>query len=271
MSTFYRYSAAAALLSGAAAIAAAADGPAESLCAAPGITVATDAAGDEDLIGAPAGLTQGIPPDSGADLLSLQVAQAPGGDGIPRIVFTLKTSGLSAPDPLPFTSWFASFKGPDKQVRAVRMLTDQTGTPVFQSYIVEAPTVGGTDPNGDFAVSGSEKPAEAESNFSSDGTITIVVRAPDIAVKKPGDALKGFVGGVTQLLGNSTTGQLSSSEDSMPDGFVRAGEIVTVDNGCAGGGKSLAQAFGGALGFGLLLPLLGLLGLRRRTSRTSGT
>lgn len=238
---------------------------AESLCTAPGITVLTDPAGDAD----PGGLGVGLPVDS-EDLVSLQVAQPEQADGIERLVFTLKVSSFATPM-LPMTSWFSSFKSPDKRFHAVRMITDQMGTPAFQSYVVKPgdPTVGSADPNGDFAEDGSIKPAEAESNFKDDGTITIVVKVSELGVKTAGSEIKDFSAYVANQFGNDMVATLSSTADAMPDDGSRSGSITTTGNApCKGlaakAGLANGSTFGGALNPALLLPLMLLAARRRR-------
>lgn len=264
MSTFYRSSAAALVLSGVAAFAAGAAAADESTCTLPGVTVLQDGGGDV----APGVITDtsgplpvGLPLDYD-DLLSLQVGQAAAADGSPRLVFTLGVASLTTlPSLPPNATWFVSFKAPDKKLHGVRMVTDQTGAETYQSYLVDPGGLQGDGPS-DGRFSASEKPLEADSNFT-DTAITFVVKPEDVGVKDVDAVLSSFNAAALQSADLVAVG-FADTFDTMPEALAREGKVEL--SKCAGGGKSLMQKFGGALGFGLLLPLLGLAGLRRRGS-----
>ncbi len=227
----------------------------ESLCVLPGLGLFTDPSGDYDT-----GLTgAGLPAH---DLLLLQVAQPEVSDGVTTLVFSLKTASLSALPPN--AAWYVSFKAPDGVMRGVRMSTDQ-GTARFFSYLVGESSGGLTD--GRFVKA--EGPIEAESHYSADGIITFVVKASDIGSSgAAGEVFSDFNAGSVQLYGAAGSGA-ADVMDGMPNDLVRQGRITLSANGqCAApvpsGGTADAGRFGGALGAGGLLTLLGLLALRRR-------
>lgn len=227
----------------------------ETFCVAPGLTILTDAAGDAALEVVP------LPADH-ADLLSVQVAQPPQADGVARLVFTIKVAGLAEPLP-PLASWYTSFKGVSGSFYGVRMNTDATRTLAFQSYTLAESLDTGDGGASDGRFAETLKPAEAESNFNADGTITIVVKASDIGAGKPGE-IKQFNAGTVQRVGEESVGGAAFVLDGAPDDLSRRGEVTVTENAqCTAAAKSGLEKFGGALNFALLLPLA-LLGLRRR-------
>lgn len=246
---------AAALLAGFTAQAAAQEGAMESACTLPGLTILTDAEGDATLQGAPF-------PVPHADLLSVQVAQPASPDGVNRLVFTLKVAGFSGAVP-PVASWYTSFKGGNGTFYGVRMNTDPTGTVAFESYSLAASLDTGDGGISDGRFADVVKAAEPESNYSDDGTITVVVKASDIGAGRATE-LKQFNAGTVQRVGEESVGGAAFVLDGAPDDLSRRGEfVVTETPSCAAGKSSGLQKFGGALNLALLLPLA-LLGLRRR-------
>lgn len=249
MSSLLRPTLIAALLAGMSGYAAAQT--TESACEAPGITLLTDAEGD----GGPLGLV----PVDGLDLVSLSLAQPPQDDGVVRLVFTLKVGSLAVLPPA--SAWFASFLTPNNAVFGVRMFTDNMQNVSFISYsVAESATDGSTTGS----LVDASRPAEPESNFNADGTITIVVKASDLGVRGAGDTLKGFNGGTVLTVGDPNVGSFASQTDGMPDDLSRSGSFTVGPNEqCAAKSSAASGQFGGALGLGLLLPLL-VGALRRR-------
>lgn len=249
-----------ALLSGATAYAAAQDATGESVCVVPGMTVLTDAAGDASFQGAVP-----VPLDT-FDLISVQVAQPPQDDGVNRLVFTIKVAGLAdLPALPPVASWYTSFKGINGSFYGVRMNTDPTGAVAFQSYSVAGSLDTGDGGISDGRFADNPKAAEAASNYSDDGTITIVVKASDVGASRDGE-LKQFNAGTVQRVGEESVGGAAFVLDGAPDDLSRRGSVAVAEApDCAAASKSAPGQFGGALNFALLLPLIGLAGLRRRS------
>lgn len=219
---------------------------AASFCKLPGQLLLEDPAGDAS-----------VPVDS-LDLISLHVAQPEQADGIARLVFTLKTPALTVLPPQ--SAWFASFIAGSGAPRGVRMQTDNTGAASFISYTVATDTNGGQTGS----LVDSSKAAEPESNFSGDGTITIVVKASDIGLREGAGTLKDFNAGAIFTAGDPNVGSASLDADSMPDDMSRSGSVEGTGNApCESAAKAGVERFGGALNFALMLPLM-LLGLRRR-------
>jgi hypothetical protein len=238
----------AACLAGSAAFAVAQDSG-ESQCAVPGLTLLTDAAGDSRVIVVP-------DPTGTLDLLSLQVAQPPQEDGVPRLVFTLKASDLSVLPPQ--SAWFASFLVGNSPI-GVRMQTDNQGNESFFSYAVAASTTGDTSG----VLVDASRPAEPSSNYTPDGTITIVVRAQADVLRSPGNKITGFNAGTVLTAGDPNVGSVAFTTDGMPNDLSRSGEFTLSENvPCAAAAKSDLGQFGGALSLALL-PLLAFAGRRR--------
>jgi hypothetical protein len=94
-------------------------------------------------------------------------------------------------------------------------------TPVFESYTPSGNQSGGVD--GRFVTAGSQKPAEAGSNYDGpNGKITIIVKASDLGLA-PGDIINGFVSGTSQTtdVGGVGTGA-TTLYDQMPDSLTFA-------------------------------------------------
>ena len=198
---------------------------APAVCTLPGDTVATDDSGDN------------ATPDPQYDIESLSVATVYASTGPYKITFTLKVAGFDSP-PLPDSAWYARFIDPSGIVRGVRMVTDALGEVAFQSYLVSEDSDG--ERLGQF-VDGTPTPAEPESNYSDDGTITLVIDAQNIGIPDGGllsDFLVGsFKGVTTPVLSFSLNG------DAMPNGNAAgSGEDYDVPtrNSCAPNAAPLA-------------------------------
>lgn len=216
------------------------------------VEILTDEAGDwSGTIGGITGVGAGLPEQ---DVLGLTLEQSEA-NGETLLTFRILTDGaplLAAP---PAAAWFSSFETPDGVVYGVRLQTGPTGAKSFFSYVVGASNAGTTD--GRFVTAGTEKPAEAGSEFSADGVVKIVVKASNIGISA-GQTLGPFNAATTQ---STPVGLVAFTVDEAPTGLGRDG-FYDIQGSCGGkSGSGLALA--GGMGFALLLPLA-LLGLRRR-------
>lgn len=215
----------------------------------------TDPAGDWDgTIGSLYGGGVGLPEQ---DILGLTLSQS-GSGGEALLTFRIQTAAAPAA-PLPQAAWFSSFETPDGVIYGVRLQTDEAGVSSFFSYIV-ASNFDGTITDGRFVTEGSEKPAEADSEFGADGVITIIVKAGNVGITEAGQTLGPFNAASLQSAIVAGAGA-SSTMDEAPAGLGRDG-FFDIQASC-GGKSGSGLVLGGGLGFGLLLPLA-LLGLRRR-------
>ncbi len=230
--------------------------PAE--CVAPGPLLLADPVGDVN----PLALSPSDIPQDNLDLRELNLSQATGEDGEEYIVFRLKAESL-ADGLVPSTSYFVSFMGSvDARVRGVRMQVDEQSVVSFFSYLASESNAGTSD--GRFVAAGTEVPAHPSSAYGDDGEILIVVKATQLGLWSPGEALTGFNAATTFTAGGMITGTM----DEMPDGLSRMGRFDYQDPASCQGAASrsipLASA-GGSLGLPVLLLGL-LLGWRRRQS-----
>ena len=130
-----------------------------------------------------------------------------------RIYFTIKIQSLSAPL-TPDSFYYTTFTidgSPEAagNVFGVRMVMDNTGTvPTFQAYSAGASNSGAVD--GRFVAAA--VPAEVGSNFTPDGTITIIVKLSNIGVPVGTHTLTNWNGAVAATAGGVVTALL----DGMP-------------------------------------------------------
>src|SRR5437762_10113920 len=97
-------------------------------------------------------------------------------------------------------------------------------TPMFESYTPAPNGSGGVD--GRFVTAGSQKPAEPSSGYAPPfNEVVIVVKASDLGLN-PGDAISGFVSGVSQTAGGVITGLY----DQMPDSLNFTGSYTVNNN-----------------------------------------
>lgn len=169
-------------------------------CETPGVTVATDASGDQT----------GSTATNHLDLLSVSVAEPPFPDGVSRLVFTIKVASLS-PTPQPNGAWKASFIDHSGVERFVQMNTFNPTAVAFGYGHIEVGT-GGTSSN---VNDGALEPGY--SGYSVDGTITLVVRTDKVNVAA--NDLLGGVHGVTQLLAGVTAGLLLQTDSTSGDTY----------------------------------------------------
>jgi len=195
--------------------------PTENICVAPGLTVAKDGTGDTVSVVTVLGQSPGAPVPPAADLTLLTVGEPYLAGGQLSMTFQLKTASTDGTLP-PSSVWFTSFRNAANAAYAVRMVTDSTGVPRFESYKVKADSNGSY--RGDF-VDGTPVPALAGSGYApATGVITIVVRASDIGVTAAGQS-------ITSLLAISSAqpgSVLSQPLDLMPDNGIGTGSVQTV-------------------------------------------
>jgi Uncharacterized conserved protein len=198
--------------------------PPQDPCAAPGVTLLTDATGDS------------LSPGAGTDMISASVSQPYAADGNVKLIFTIKTD----PDPnftaakTPGAAWYLAMKVPDAtqssgfRYAGVRMDASPTG-PIFSSYVPGTNTSGGTD--GRFV--DSSKPADPASSYDPNtGTITIIVPASDLGLAD-GSVIRGFVAGSTQSSDVANVGAGATEVwDAMPDSLAFAGSYTINNQTC---------------------------------------
>jgi uncharacterized repeat protein (TIGR01451 family) len=205
-----------------------AGGPTETECVQPGLTKLTDGQGDTSAV---LGLVS-TPAPPGADLKSFQIAQPYQADGIPRLVFTINTwDDGQSPQPTG-SAWYVAMKVPTSAdpsgYKAVHMawLASSPTTPTFESYTPAPNGSGGVD--GRFVKAGSQKPAEATSNYIAPfNQVVIVVKASDLGLN-PGDTISGFVSAVSQTE-PGPVGVVTGLYDQMPNSLAFTGSY-TVDS-----------------------------------------
>jgi hypothetical protein len=201
-------------------------GPTETECASPGLTKLTDPCGDTS---AALGIIS-TPAPPGSDLLKFQISQPYQSDGIPRLVFTISTcDNGQSPQPTG-SAWYVAMKiGSGYKGVHMAWLPTAPTTPTFESYTPGANNSGGVD--GRFVTPGSQKPAEATSNYVAPfNKVIIVVKASDLGLN-PGDTISGFVSAVSQSTdpGSTVGAGATALYDMMPDSLAFTGSY-TVDN-----------------------------------------
>jgi hypothetical protein len=169
-------------------------------CALPGVGVLSDQAGD--LI-----LPTGVATNSAYDVRSLSIAE-PFSFAPNRVVFTLKVDSLAA---VPAdTQWPVEFNSPDGHRYVVQMNTAPPATPIapaFEYGRADATTLTAADP---------------ASNFSDDGTITIVVPRSGIGNPQVGQSLTGFLTRIAIAA--------ALTPDNMPDSLAPTGSYTIKGN-----------------------------------------
>ncbi len=193
--------------------------PPQSACTAPGITVVTDATGDQT----------GAPANSELDIQSISIAEPYVSASTPNaLTFTLKVANL-ATVAQPNSSWTIFFTAPNGTQYFVDMNTDGTSaTPVFEYGHTTTLATGTTQQNTDGA-------ADASSNYTADGTITIVIADSLVGGVKAGDQVVN-VNGKTQLeVGAAGTGLLETIDSTS------AGRYIAIGNGACAAGTSASK------------------------------
>lgn len=246
------------------------------VCTAPGDIVLEDAAGDagfQGLIPVPS------PVGDSYDLVALSVAAPAAAKGEDRkLIFTINLAAQQ-PTPgmmIPGTAIYSSFIDPKKQIRGVRVQSDNMGGMTFFSYLAGPSSGTGGSPvtDGRFVTAGSERPAEPESSYAG-GVATIVVRFKDIKLDEDGGIISGFNAATTQAVSVPGAGGVAGTMDTMPDDLVHSSALeITKCSGKSAEARSesvvvadkSATSFGGAFGLLNLLLLLPMA-LRRRSRR----
>jgi hypothetical protein len=191
--------------------------PAQNVCTPPGITLLNDGTGDAVAVVTLYGMPVGPSNPSVTDLTLLTVSQPYTAGGELSLLFQLKTAaGGTLP---PSTSWFASFTNPAGVVYAVRMVTDATGTPRYESYKVAAASSGAR--RGDF-IEGT--PIAASGSYSpTTGLITILVPGKNVGITSAGTITKFFA--MSTVL---PADRASQPFDMMPNDGVATGSLTIV-------------------------------------------
>ena len=212
-------------------------------CSLPGVTVVSDTGTNDAADG-----------QSNHDIISASVAYPFTSASDPdKLYFTIKVGSLSTLTPNSF--YFVSFTfdgnpecgsngtGSDcttsnGNAYGVRMVVDAEGNATFESY--KAGASGGTPPRYDGRfVEGSPIPAEPGSGYSTDGTITIIVKRSDLGVAI-GHTLTNWDGAVAETAGGVATALLDgmpATTGNPPSTISRGGLPFTVasNQSCNGG------------------------------------
>jgi hypothetical protein len=199
----------------------------QTICGSPGLTVLTEGTGDAINVVTVLGQPVGVPAPAAADLTLLTASEPYLAGGALNLTFQLKTAAKGDPLP-PDTTWFVSFTNSANVVYAVRMVTNATGTPRFESYKVAAGSNG--QRRGDF-VEGTPKAALPASGYApATGLITIVVRGSDVGVAA-GDSVNGLLAIASKLAGTDASGNFvggSQPMDLMPNEGIGTGSVRTL-------------------------------------------
>jgi hypothetical protein len=147
-----------------------------------------------------------------------------------KLVFTIKVQSLATPltpNSFYYTTFTIDGAAPAAgTVHGVRMIVDATGmSATFESYVADAG--GASTYDGRFVVAGSSKPALAGSNFTPDGTITIIVSPSDVGVPATDGThkLTNWNGAVALTAG----GVITAIADGMPS--TGGTPIATINRG----------------------------------------
>jgi hypothetical protein len=147
-----------------------------------------------------------------------------------KLVFTIKVQSLATPltpNSFYYTTFTIDGAAPAAgTVHGVMMTVDSTGmSATFQSYVADAGGAGSYD--GRFVVAGSGKPALAGSNFTPDGTITIMVAPSDVGVPATNGthSLTNWNGAVAI----TANGVITAIADAMPS--TGGTPITTINRG----------------------------------------
>jgi uncharacterized repeat protein (TIGR01451 family) len=171
----------------------------ESACRTPGVTIYDDNTGDA------------VDQIAGHDVQKMSVAEPYLGQGVSKLVFTLKVRSLASVPPN--TTWPIGFTDQKGGARCVAMWSDAASNVSFvfggSASCAQSPTAVVT-------------PLDSASNYNADGTITLVL--PDSALGiSPGQTLTNFI---TRVRAESQAGS-AITPDNMPDG-VQAGQQFTL-------------------------------------------
>jgi hypothetical protein len=173
--------------------------PPQTACALPGLTILTDLTGDE---------LDSVP---GHDVQSLSIGE-PFALAPNKMVFILKMQDLSTVPP--DTRWPITFNVGSPAVNYTVQMTNSTVDGATTAPIFQVGPTGGT-----------LVAADPASNFTADGTITIIVPKSAIGNPAPGDALSGFL---VRIAANLVA--ITITPDNMPDSLTPGGSYTLVSN-----------------------------------------
>ena len=178
--------------------------PPQSPCALPGIMILQDPSNDE------------LDNQPGHDVQSISIAEPFAATG--KIVFTMKVQSLASLPP--DTEWPITFTGPDNINYTVQMTTSPVDDPTNPNIVTNPEFQVFHTSDGTGLVQ-----ADPASNYSADGTITMVVPRSAIANPPVGSKLTGFLTRIAVQTGAGTI-----TPDNMPDGLAPAGSYTIVGN-----------------------------------------
>jgi hypothetical protein len=185
-----------------------------SSCSLPGITMITDPTGDGTAAANPA-----------LDIQSVAIAEPYYADGSRKVVFTMKVASLASVPP--GTEWRVLWNFPttDSGSYYVEMNTDPTGVLTYQYGTIDltdavVTSVGTLHPLGS---------CDAESTYSPDGTIRLVISTSKIGNAVAGDILGGLLARTFV-----TTGSVLTTSRTAVDTASTTASYLMVGNGfCA--------------------------------------
>ncbi len=175
----------------------------ENPCDSRGLTVATDADGDNTALG---GSNQDIQAIRASGLFL---------DGTPSLVWTLKVNNLNS---LPVNgSWRIHWTAPDSSRYFVSMNTfvaadNPTGEPRFRYGIVTTTPAGTTLFTDQGAADGG--------SFDTQGTIKLTIAANKVGNPQPGQTLTSINGTTQRLIGAQSTGSLQTIDSAGPGSYL---------------------------------------------------
>ncbi len=168
-----------------------ASAPVGSSCALPGVTVVTDATGDQ----------KAAPLNTALDIQSVSIAEPFFADGSQKLFFTMKVADLFAvPADAEWRILWNSQSASSGQYY-VGMTSDSNGNVTFE-YGRIASTGAVVTSVGQFVKLGA---ADSESNFKTDGTITIAISNSKVGSPQAGDLIGGISGRTYLVTGTQVT------------------------------------------------------------------
>ncbi len=182
-------------------------GAATTPCTLPGVTVVTDATGDENM-------TTGIASPSSFDIQSVAIAEL--GSDTDTLTFTIKVADLSSPPPN--GNWYVVFTAPNHTTYFVDMETDPTSTAAYNYGTFDSTT--------GFSTVG----AADGGSFNANGTITIKIATAKVGNVGKDDLLSAINGQTKELVGDPLLGGIVLSVDDTENG----GYKLVGNASCAG-------------------------------------
>jgi hypothetical protein len=186
------------------------DGVITNACIAPGLTVATDASNDQTGGAASTG--------KDVDIQSVSIGEPYYADGSGKLVFTMKVADLRSLQPN--RQWRIFWNTPAAistgGIYYVGMNTDNNSQVTFEYGTAEVQVVGlvlGVP------VTSRVGTPDAGTNYTPDGTITIVIDKSKVGSPKPGDLLGGILGRTFTLTGNTTTRSTTALDTAFASSY----------------------------------------------------